>query len=80
MACGTPTILANATSLPEVGGTAAVYFTPGDHEELAQVMRELARDPQQRAQMSQRGIEHAATFSWERCASETAEVYRQTLK
>lgn len=80
MACGTPTILANATSLPEVGGSAAVYFTPGDHEELAQVMLELSRDPQKRAQMTQHGIEQAATFSWERCATETAEVYRQTLK
>lgn len=80
MACGTPTILANATSLPEVGGDAAAYFTPGDHEELAELMLELAHDQRRRTLMSTQGISHAATFSWERCAAETANVYRQTLK
>ena len=80
MACGTPTILANATSLPEVGGVAAEYFTPGDHFELAQVMLSLASDPQRQAQLSDLGIAQAARFSWERCASETADVYRATLK
>lgn len=80
MACGTPTILANATSLPEVGGAAAEYFTPGDHFELAQVMLELAGNPQRQAELSDLGIAQAARFSWERCASETADVYRATLK
>ena len=80
MACGTPTILANATSLPEVGGTAAEYFTPGDHLELAQMMQTLASDPKRQAQLAELGIIQAAQFSWERCASETADVYRETLK
>ena len=80
MACGTPTILANATSLPEVGGDAAEYFTPGDHEELAQVMLRLAHDESRRTLLSQKGAIQAASFSWERCAAETVDVYRQTLK
>jgi len=80
MACGTPTILANATSLPEVGGDAAEYFTPGDQHELAQLMMKLAYDAGLRSQLSERGITQASTFSWERCASETANVYRKTLK
>jgi len=80
MACGTPTILANATSLPEVGGDAAEYFTPGDHEELTQLMLRLARDENQLDLLAQKGVIQAASFSWERCAAETADVYRQTLK
>jgi len=80
MACGTPTILANATSLPEVGGNAAEYFIPGDASDLAQVMLALAQDNARRTELSTLGIERAATFSWERCAGETADVYRQTLK
>jgi len=80
MASGTPTILANATSLPEVGGEAAAYFTPGDSKELSQVLVGLASDPVLRAQLSERGIAQAAKFSWERCAKETANVYQQTLQ
>ena len=41
MACGTPTVLARGTSLPEVGGTAAAYFEPGNADELAAVMESL---------------------------------------
>lgn len=80
MACGTPTILANATSLPEVGESAAEYFTPGNDSELLSVMLNLAHDNARRKELSALGITRAATFSWERCARETAEVYRLALK
>lgn len=80
MACGAPTILANATSLPEVGGGAAEYFTAGDSTDLARIMNGLAADPVRQLELSALGIERASTFSWERCAAETSDVYRQTLK
>jgi glycosyltransferase involved in cell wall biosynthesis len=80
MACGTPTILANTTSLPEVGGNAAEYFIPGDDTDLAHVMLCLAQDNARQKKLSQLGIQRASSFSWERCASETADVYRQVLK
>jgi len=80
MACGTPTILADATSLPEVGGNAAEYFRAGDSEDLARAMLSLAADPLRQQDLATLGINRAATFSWERCAAETSEVYRQTIK
>lgn len=80
MASGTATILANATSLPEVGGEAALYFESGDISDLAQHMVTLATDPVSRANMADAGISQAAKFSWAKCAQQTAEVYQASLK
>jgi glycosyltransferase involved in cell wall biosynthesis len=80
MACNTATVLANATSLPEVGGEAARYFTPGEAGELAEVMEELLIDETQREALAQAGLERAKTFSWRASASATANVYRSTLQ
>ena len=79
MACGTPTILAAGSSLPEVGGEAALYFPPGDAGELTAAMALLARDEQERARRSTGGIERASQFTWARTAQQTAAVYRATL-
>ena len=75
MACGTPTLLAAATALPEVGGDAARYFTPGDAAELADVISEVLADQSEQDRLSGLGITRAAQFSWERSAKETAAVY-----
>ena len=79
MASGTATILANATSLPEVGGDAALYFESGNVSDLAEKMLELATNPQLRGQLAQAGICQAQGFSWAKCATETAGVYQATL-
>jgi glycosyltransferase involved in cell wall biosynthesis len=80
MACGTATILAAATSLPEVGGDAAEYFTPGDHHELGEKMKNLLTDPARRKHLVDAGLARAALFSWDRCAKETAAVYEASLQ
>ena len=79
MACGTPTVLARGTSLPEVGGTAAAYFEPGNADELAVVMEALIADAALRDSHRDAGIVRAREFSWRRAAEETASVYRQVL-
>lgn len=79
MACGTPTVLARATSLPEVGAEAARYFSPGDQRELADQVSVILADPQESTRMSKAGIEHARAFTWNRTARQTADVYRQVL-
>ena len=79
MACGTPTVLARGTSLPEVGGTAAAYFEPGNADELAQIMELLIDRADLRAAQREAGIVRAREFSWRRSAEETASVYRQVL-
>lgn len=79
MACGTPTILAKATSLPEVGGTAALYFNPGDVEGLSRAMQQMIQDSELRETLRSRGIDRAATFTWRKCAEETVAVYECAL-
>jgi glycosyltransferase involved in cell wall biosynthesis len=76
---GTPVAAARATALPQTGGEAAAYFDPGDSDDIAAVVGSLLHDAGARAELSRRGREWAAEFSWERTARETAAVYRELL-
>lgn len=78
-ACGTPVITSNTTSLPEVAGDAGVLVTPGNAEELKTAMRRVLHDPVLQQQMRERGLRHAATFSWERTANEMLKVYQKII-
>ena len=80
MACGTPVISSNATSLPEVGGDAARYFGPDDVDEMVEMTRPVLLDAGLRAEMRERGLAHAATFSWQRAARETWRVYQHSTE
>ena len=80
MACGAPTLLARATSLPEVGGTAAAYFAPDDAEQLAHELDATLSDSARAAKMRQDGLEWTKNFPWSRTAERTADVYRQVLQ
>ena len=79
MACGAPVIMSNASSLPEVGGPAAVLHDPHNVDALSLAMRRLVEDPQFRRERSAASLQQAAQFSWDRCARETLTVYKNTL-
>ncbi len=79
MACGTPVVCSNVSSMPELGGDAARYFDPQDTGQMADVIAEVLRDGDLRAEMRQRGLEQAARFSWQRAARETLEVYKRVM-
>ena len=79
MACGTPTLLAEATSLPEVGGDAARYFPVGDDDSLAEALIEVLSDPTLRRELAAGGVERASGFTWRRTAEATARAYEETL-
>jgi glycosyltransferase involved in cell wall biosynthesis len=76
MACGTPVVTSNTTSLPEVVGDAALMVDPLDAEALANAMSAVLADDALRAQLSRQGLERAATFSWEATARTVLGVYR----
>lgn len=80
MASGTPVILARATSLPEVGGDAALYVEPGDPRGLAETIDRLMMDPARQAQLRAAGLARAPQFTWRTAAERTAAVYRSTLQ
>jgi glycosyltransferase involved in cell wall biosynthesis len=77
MTCGAPVITSNVSSLPEVGGDAALYINPNSVAELAGAMEKLLDDEILRAQMKQKGFTRAEMFSWEKAARETLELYRE---
>lgn len=77
MACGCPAVTSNAASLPEVAGVAGLLVDPNDSRGLAGAMQRVLQDPALARQMRSQGLQQAATFSWQRCARETMQVYRQ---
>lgn len=79
MASGAPTILARSTSLPEVGGDAALYFTPGNDSELAECLSSVLLSPALAQDLRERGFQRAAQFTWRKHALETIAVYQSLL-
>jgi glycosyltransferase involved in cell wall biosynthesis len=71
----TAAIVSNTTSLPEVGGDAAIYVSPQDIEEIAQAMIDLYSKPELRQECIEKGILQANKFSWD----ETAELLWKTI-
>jgi glycosyltransferase involved in cell wall biosynthesis len=80
MACGTPVITSNATSLPEVVGDAALMVTPGKVEELVEALLLVLRDEALRQDMRERGLRRARLFTWEQTAQETLAIYERVVK
>jgi len=76
MACGVPAALSRTSSLPEIGGDAALYFDPLDVEGTAKMVFNLIADGKLRSQCVQRGLSRAANFSWTRVASELMWLYK----
>lgn len=75
LACGTPVICSNASSLPEVVGEAGVTVNPNDVTAWADAIRTALTDDARRAEMRERGIAQSKRFSWERAAEETLAIY-----
>lgn len=80
MACGTPVIAADSSSLPEAAGAAGFLFAPQDVTGLADRMASVLNDVDLSSTMRQQGLEQAKLFSWERAGQETAAVYHQALR
>ena len=74
MACGTPVVCSNASSLPEVVGDAALTVDPGDGLALREALKRLTGDGELRAELGRRGLERAAGYTWERAAEATWRV------
>jgi glycosyltransferase involved in cell wall biosynthesis len=75
MACGTPVIVSDAASLPEIAGDAALQFRAGNSPELADLLASLLREPALRKKCVRKGIERAKTFTWTKTAMDTLALY-----
>jgi len=77
MACGTPVVVSKSSSLPEVVGEAGLQVDPQAPDELAAALELLLLDEPLRADLRRRGLERAATFTWQAAATKLLDVYRR---
>ncbi|MCR4405362.1 MAG: glycosyltransferase family 4 protein [Anaerolineae bacterium] len=80
MACGTPVVTSNTSSLPEVVGDAGLMVEPMDVDGLARAMARLLEDGDLRREMAQRGLARAREFTWERAARQLLAVYTGVMR
>jgi glycosyltransferase involved in cell wall biosynthesis len=79
MAVGVPVACSNAASLPEVAGDAALFFDPYSVDAIAGRIGQLARDPELRDRMREKGYRNVQRFSWAETARATSAIYRKLL-
>jgi glycosyltransferase involved in cell wall biosynthesis len=75
MACGTPVITSNTTSLPEVVGDAGIMVNPTDFDLMADKIHEILTDSDLRANLAEKGLKRAKMFSWDQSAQKTLNIY-----
>lgn len=78
-ACGCPVALSNKSSLPEVGGDAAVYFDPDSEEYINHTIHTILKDEEKRKYLIKKGYEQAKKFSWAKTAMESMNAYREII-
>lgn len=79
MACGTPVVTSNVSSLPGVAGDAALLVDPGDTGAIADAIVSVVSDAAVRDDLVRRGLERVKGFQWERTARGTMDVYRDAV-
>lgn len=79
MACGTPIITSNISSLPEIAGEACLLVNPANIQQMADSLAAILHDETLKLQLSQKGLAQAAKFSWESTARQTLAAFDSIL-
>jgi glycosyltransferase involved in cell wall biosynthesis len=79
MACGTPVIISDASSLPEVAGDAGLRLPPRDEAAWTAALRRAYEDADWRAEAGERGLLEAKRYDWRETAAQTVQSYRRAL-
>lgn len=77
MACGTPVITSNTSSLPEVVGDAAIVVNPHVADKLVEEMYQLLTDDGLKKEMIRKGLKRSKMFNWDESARKTLRVYKE---
>ncbi len=80
MACGTPVVTSNTSSLPEVAGDAALLIDPYDQSSIEDALLRIVQDQPLRARLREKGIEQAGKFSWRDAAEKTLQLYQESFR
>jgi alpha-1,3-rhamnosyl/mannosyltransferase len=79
MACGTPVLVADSSSLPEAAGDVGRCVPPHDEAAWTDALAQTLNDNAWRSDAGERGREHAKQFTWARTAAQTVASYRRAL-
>ncbi len=74
MACGTPVLTSNSTALAEIAHDASIMIDPKDGNAISNGLEKILTDSQTKKQLIEAGFDRVITFSWDKCAEETAKV------
>ena len=77
MACGTPVVTSNTSSMPEIGGINAIQVNPENADEIADMLIKLENDPEFYRQQKEWGMARAELFSWRKTAEQLLDLYRE---
>jgi glycosyltransferase involved in cell wall biosynthesis len=77
MACGTPVVTSDVSSLPEVTGAAALLIDPTDERALANALIEIVNNESLRAELREKGVAQAKKFTWRDAAEKTLRLYQE---
>lgn len=80
MACGTPVVASNVTSVPEVVGDAALLFDPNKTDEIAEAIHKCISDADLRQDLINKGFSRAGEFTWDRAAGQAISAYEKIYK
>ena len=80
MACGTPVVTSNTSSMPEVSGDAALIVDPYNPEEITSAILDLMKDSEKKNRLIQKGLLRAKAFSWREMAKENVKLYNEVLE
>ena len=79
MRCGTPVILSDTTSLPEIGGEAAVYVNPSDISSIADSMKKIIEDHAFKSSLKLLSVKNSMRFTWEKSAENLRNTIEKSL-
>ena len=80
MACGTPVITSNTSSIPEIGGKDAILVNPEKSEEITMMMLKLEKDQAFYEHQQKVGLERATHFSWRKTAESLLKLYQEVYQ
>ena len=80
MACGTPVITSNTSSMPEIGGPDAILINPESSDEIADMMLRLETDAAFYQKQKEIGLERAKLFSWKKTATNLLQLYKEVYQ
>ena len=80
MACGTPVVTSNTSSMPEIGGPDAILVDPEDVDQITAKLLELEDNPTFYEEKRRMGLERVKSFSWRRTAEQLLNLYKETYQ